>query len=68
MSRFDDDVKSSRKWLVDVALYVLEGANQHSAVAARNLDTVAMVTACANLPDEMALRVRCTPHVFTFKA
>lgn len=68
VSRFDADVKTSRAWLVDIGVEVLQRADRHSNHVTYLLDRVRLVTALVSLPDEQVLRLRCLPGIFTYQA
>jgi len=64
----EDAAKASRFWMVGLGTEVLRIADSHSNVAAKLLDKVNVIAACASLQDEAVIRVRCQPRIFEFKA
>jgi hypothetical protein len=58
------DTKSAIHWMVDVALMVTHSAFAYQDRADELISKVRTITACAELPGDMPLRVRCTPNVF----
>jgi hypothetical protein len=67
-SQYDADLQAAICWHVDIALDLTKSALAHDEYATKLLDRVRVVTACAELPGDGPLRVRCTPDVFGFKA
>lgn len=61
-------VESSRRWLVAVARELQGTAFKHQDKADALVDKVITIVACASLPGDMPVRVRCTPNVFYFTA
>ena len=68
MSDLEKDIQAARKWLGDVAIEAMRIAMTHENTATRLVDKVVVISYCAELPGDMALRVRLTPNVFKLKA
>lgn len=68
MTPLDRDVASACKWLLTIATDLVKDAVNLDAMANRRVDMANLVHACAALPGDGALRVRCTPNVFRWRA
>lgn len=68
MTALERDIASARRWLLERGLELADVAEAQGLIVAKILDKVHCIAACAALPGDMPLRVRCTPNVFKFKA
>lgn len=68
MSQLDKDIESARGWLIDIAIDLARVGLKYQDQADAFIRKMQVVTACAQLPGDMPLRVRCMPEVFTLKA
>lgn len=61
------DVERARVWIVNVGLELSRRAAAHNDYVTAYLDKVETVAACAELPGDMPLRIRCLPNVFNLR-
>lgn len=65
---FEEAAKSARSTLVRAAIDVFKIANEQDKALNFLHDRILILTECANLPDDMVLRIRCSPNAFDLKA
>lgn len=62
------DADNARAWIVGVGAELLKAAIEYNAAESALLDKVNVVATCAELSDDMVLRLRCFPNVWKLKA
>ena len=68
MSSIEQDAETSREWIVSIGASLLRQAFAYNNIETRLLDKANTVAICAELPDEMVIRLRCFPNVWNLKA
>jgi hypothetical protein len=59
---------TARSWMVAIGAELLKAAIEHNAAESKLLDKINVIVTCAELPDDMVLRLRCTPNVWRLRA
>jgi hypothetical protein len=62
------DADSARQWLVHIGLELGQAANKHNDVVTALVNKIHIIAACAQLSDDMVIRIRLTPNVFGLEA
>lgn len=62
------DARRARDWMVGIGAVLLQVADRSDSTTSRLLDKIAIIAACADLSDEMVLRIRTFPNVWSLKA
>ncbi len=65
---YNDAVKASRVWLLEIGTSIGRNAHAYSVVVDRLVDKLVLLAAIGDLPDALVLRLRCQHKVWEFNA
>lgn len=64
----ESDAKTARDWMVDLGVILLRHADVKQDQTTALLQKVDVIAMCAQLPDDMVVRMRCFPNVWNLEA